>query len=782
MSTDFFSQAHDVIQLARYADAEPDDVILRRLTASKSEETWLEMQLDLSGNWREGARKTWNRIRRSGAPQTDIDETRERLKKLQRVKQEVDRLEGQLQAKDDVDRLLVYAFLRDLRYNHRRGLRPWRGWPRTTQCAVVLDEVTDETGGTPLCWHIDEIREESGLSDPLLIVGNASFELPWELDEAKADRPLSANYKSWQQGGREQHVSAHRLNDPLCLHQHVRLDEDRDRQEGGSAGRAPDSAPPRLRFRPRPRLSRPWVLGVLLVALIPGPLAASYAWRAQSHCHAGWLTNPDGVVRIDGECIGLAAPGYAFVQPEPEVTLGKGASTHQVTLAEVQELIYEENTRVVEADRPYVTAVYLNPITQANDSIVRELMGVYLAQRHHNSGGQPDPLLRILLANGGTGNAHELAAARQIVTAAESDPTVVGVIGVGRTHPGVRKTVQTLSAAALPIVATTNSSQRLHGSSAFYFHIAPTNGRQARVAAAYTRTLAVEHGAVIVDTREPYSRQLARLYRKGLTGAGLGKRFRRYEYPGGGVARNVLAARARAACRRSGGDLDLIYYAGRAQDLPSLFAGLTGTRCSTQGQRITVLGGDDLSKFRGRVPRLFRLRYTTLTYPPIWRCLSNMPASGLSPMYGEYERVFEGGYSRGIDDPTLADGHAALGYDATWAIARAAKAARAQRVVIGAAGIDKTEVTRPGAIAVWHELGGLAFNGATGWIDLRTQWRGGAMATRHGSWPRAVTLVEVGRGGRRTVEAAGEPLLPKRKARFLAPAHAPPGCPTSPRR
>src|SRR5204863_844435 len=71
--------------------------------------------------------------------------------------------------------LLVHAFLEDLRQAYRR--RPWRlrGWRHTAHAVILLDEAAPNQGepvglGAELLRLISEVRNETGLLDPLLVI------------------------------------------------------------------------------------------------------------------------------------------------------------------------------------------------------------------------------------------------------------------------------------------------------------------------------------------------------------------------------------------------------------------------------------------------------------------------------------------------------------------------------------------------------------------------------------------------------------------------------------
>jgi hypothetical protein len=71
---------------------------------------------------------------------------------------------------DQVDKLLVHAFLQDLRCAYAR--RPGRieGWRRTTYPVVLINNAMEGNAGYRLIHLINNVRNETGRSDPLLVV------------------------------------------------------------------------------------------------------------------------------------------------------------------------------------------------------------------------------------------------------------------------------------------------------------------------------------------------------------------------------------------------------------------------------------------------------------------------------------------------------------------------------------------------------------------------------------------------------------------------------------
>jgi hypothetical protein len=71
---------------------------------------------------------------------------------------------------DQINRLLVHAFLEDLRRAYRRRLGRIEGWRRTAYPMVLIDNVTENSAGHRLLQLVNDVRNETGRSDPLLVV------------------------------------------------------------------------------------------------------------------------------------------------------------------------------------------------------------------------------------------------------------------------------------------------------------------------------------------------------------------------------------------------------------------------------------------------------------------------------------------------------------------------------------------------------------------------------------------------------------------------------------
>ncbi|MGY2062048.1 hypothetical protein ACW9HQ_44820, partial [Nocardia gipuzkoensis] len=98
--------------------------------------------------------------------------------------------EGEYQKEDQesLSLLLVNAFLEDLRSAYR--LRPWQVWRRreTAYPALLLDNLSESSGGFTLLRLINDARNQTGLFDPLLVISAGEW-VPPDAGRRYAHRP-----------------------------------------------------------------------------------------------------------------------------------------------------------------------------------------------------------------------------------------------------------------------------------------------------------------------------------------------------------------------------------------------------------------------------------------------------------------------------------------------------------------------------------------------------------------------------------------------------------------
>ncbi|CCH31139.1 ABC transporter substrate-binding protein [Actinosynnema sp. NPDC047251] len=391
-------------------------------------------------------------------------------------------------------KLLVHAFLEDLRTAYRRtraGFLPRRrALRRTTYVPVLLDDV--DPAGWELLRLVNEVRNETGELDPLLFV-TAGGDLPADL--AQPSTPMTPNvaeeaFSTWK--GRLPRRRQLLADDARYLFVSLPASVP---DGAGLPGRDRHAWDVEAWEQPR---REPWparrgvgeVLAVIvLLAALAWPAASlSRHWRADcaffGAVSAGIATR---VVEIDGQdqCLGYSDnPGQVFGRNE------------RLRLA--QEHVFAQNAEAAvlhgdAPDRPYFTLVYFAGLTfnksapAAEHSVAEELEGLFIRQRQLNRAGITNgPLLRIVVANGGSkmGDAH--AVARDLlVPLIEADPKVLGVIGLERSVEQTASAIRELGDHGIPAVGTSLTKVGLDSLSPLYFGLVPDNAKQAELVGAY---------------------------------------------------------------------------------------------------------------------------------------------------------------------------------------------------------------------------------------------------------------------------------------------------------
>jgi ABC-type branched-subunit amino acid transport system substrate-binding protein len=402
----------------------------------------------------------------------------------------------------EVNKLLVHAFLEDLRRAYTR--RPWRveGWRRTAYPLMLIEDVDHGTDGCLLMQLINSVRNETGRSDPLLAICTSDdgppstdtnshqlVELPTNelaIDERKL-RESDAAYKQWAEALPQSRRARARTawNFPVVLLDAARAEH--------IAGRP--IAPPKP-----PWFARRAVAVAVIVALI----ASVAAWVGRESgglsCTHRPFAGAIAVREFDGECIGYSDNGSFLFNDKS----GQGK------LRYIQNKIFEQNGDVGEQwersgrRRPLVTIVYLgtltgrdtNPNEEAYAAEREELEGLAVAQRNgmdYTATDYGSPLLRIVIANGGKQMRFAQKAVAMIADLAKRDPTVVAVVGLVDSRASTEEALKDLHRAKLPAIATTLSADGFYRNSSLYLQLAPPNIDQANLFYEYaTKALKVE--------------------------------------------------------------------------------------------------------------------------------------------------------------------------------------------------------------------------------------------------------------------------------------------------
>jgi ABC-type branched-subunit amino acid transport system substrate-binding protein len=645
----------------------------------------------------------------------------------------------------------TFALFEDLHAEHRRLAPSLRGVKRPTAPVVFLNGVTAANGGIDLLAAMSDIRSRRSELHPLLVIASVDHEHRHELDrlippDAGGADSVEGRYEDWE----ARLGTAQGPSQQVALPYLLRLTVPAERPEG--------KPPPPLRVRRRPHWTWVWSRRSLVVTLVLVLIGGSYLHRrlTSEYCQVDLLFrgNPDTRLRIDSdgspECVGVATGGLRFERGarstgmdgnlRPPSRANRGA---RVTLADLQDRISAENAHVLSIHRPFVTILYTGMLTAAEGgeqsavSSIRQLAGAYLAQMSNNNSDQPgevgNPLkIRLLPVNVGQNMDFSVEAADRMLAMARRDSTIVGVVGMERNTESSQAAVTKLNEAGLPVIDTANSSDVLPMLS-HYYGIASTDHDEAvaagNVAGQVFGSRPVRGLVVSRDPgrpRDQYSAELAADVRQELGRYSLSS----ITYSGA----DDVAARVRSECAAT--RYELVYFAGRAEDLPGLLSGLRGGGCT--GHPLTLMGGDEVARtaFGGGdhqviVPDNVTIYYTIFTHLP--------DLSGTSPFILLNRNLL------GVDQPQalLADGQMAVTFDATAALAEAAQEAYSALDLTrgGVEPVPGSRAVTSGSVLL--ELPALKMRQAvTGTIDFTRDRH-----TRNGAGNRGLTLVRVTMSG-----------------------------------
>lgn len=394
------------------------------------------------------------------------------------------------------------------------------------------------------------------------------------------------------------------------------------------------------RWSPRTRV----LALVAALVVLAAPVVAVLVWPRS--CQGSSISTAS-----TGECIGISDGTFVF----------------SPNLAEVSGLIAAENRNVDErvAAQPGVQAVSLAffiPLPPVADirgnslaiGLGHELQGAYIAQLRANQtdglGGAP--LIRLLIANAGEGNAQwEPVVERLIRMAAPTAPEhLVAVVGFGQSLDTSRAAIAGLNQARIATIVSRLTADDLSGITAGpsngFARVAPTNSDEARAAIASLRetTTAV---MVIRDSNaaDLYATTLGDQF-VGTGGTGgyadsthaLIQPIEFYDSSLPAVqnafyqlnATVCQNAQANPAAQTTPPGLT-IFFAGRGADLTALISALASRSCAQIP--ITVFTGDDGSDLattvrtqvaagNGELPgallRNITVRFTSLANPGAW--------------------------------------------------------------------------------------------------------------------------------------------------------------------
>lgn len=418
------------------------------------------------------------------------------------------------EAPEYVARLLVNSFLEDLRREYR--LRPWQllRRRRMTYPMLLLDNIDADNGGHLLLRLINDVRNQLGSFDPLLVIATSAT-VPLEASAGDQDGPAVEahdGYRGWQNTLQQERLARGKstwylpigISKPATASKRA---SDKVKAFGGfDAGRAAG----------RPALIASRWLRLSVVFAVLGSLSGFgvYTWHSQCDSIYSSLQRTSWT---GGECLGITDGRY---------NLFRSTQEDDTTQAVVDKILSQDKEAADDhaafPQRPYITIADLEATSTDGtaESLTTEregLEGVAVAQRRAlDAQGDADPIVRVLLANGGKGMLHGPDVAAQLSRLKAHDPSFVGVVGLDNSSTQTLNTISALGDAGLPVVAAPLSEDHLPLNHPLYFQIAPQNTSEAAVAAAFANQLVTGDSALTRSIRIYYSDDANDIYSKNL--------------------------------------------------------------------------------------------------------------------------------------------------------------------------------------------------------------------------------------------------------------------------
>lgn len=614
---------------------------------------------------------------------------------------------------EQVGKLMINAFLEDLRAEYRRRTgRRRRAARRTAYCVALLRGVSGDNHGKELLRSLVDVRNDTGAFDPLVVISSSSP----SGDERPGQGQLSEDlYGIW----RNKFSDAGRSRTPDVWYLPVTVpgplrEDDADYELHQDRLRLAN----KLEVDPPPRWARRRVsVAAAVVALcvlaggVAGWAGSQESWEKQ-HCGLS-RSDPDAAtlsVHGNGECVGVAPGGYAFGSSDPKV------NKTLRTLAEQNE---EADRLHRDSQRPLVTLVHVSallnsqqakndgPLTYARE----QLQGAASAQRRQlDKRGGAEPVLRIYPASAGSQMRYGPQVVKTLERMMREDESIVGVTGLDQSRTMTITTIRQLTRIGMPMVATTPSADSFSDSSPMYYQVSPQNRRESAVAAAYASELAEKEGRerrvriiYSADPSDEYSSNLRDDMKKSMLGADFDVEDAAFT-PGSGSAAGEGRPGPRLMGEQACGYDGLVFYAGRAEDFATV---LNGTDEACGSDPPTFLGGDDVARLAAD-PDL-RTAYPKVPFTFLDFTMGSVSCDSESNLYSTMRELFPDECKQAPN--TSLDGHATLAFDAV-------------NLYIKALGqLRDTAPSLPlTAPAVWHALssihGSAALDGESGRIDF----------------------------------------------------------------
>lgn len=455
--------------------------------------------------------------------------------------------------------------------------------------------------------------------------------------------------------------------------------------------------------------------------------------------------------------VAVAVMAYAvWPRTEPAIHITDGSHVFNPDLAHVEDLIRQENSQV-RASGHYVSVAFVDIMAPRKnidpippDSVRHDLEGAYLAQMvwNHPIGKQPTTLVQLLLADEGNGEGNWLDAAHAIEDKVDSPDHLVAAAGLGISVENTRKLIKELSDHNIAIVAgaitgdsmtkTLDNNTPVPG----MVRVAQTNSDEASAAVKYLDddpTIPSSPTVLLVQDQnegDDFAKTLGAAFASSIQNDSV----RKYKLASPGMFYNsrlsgageVLKASADRVCESHA---DVVYFAGRGNDLQGFLSGLATRSCASE-RALTVVGSPDIARqtntqlWAGQDANMTVI-FTGLVSAEMWAKDKSAASGVISDRFTGtcatcFPTVFPG--------ERLDDGTAVLSHDAVWTVELA---------------ILKLSGANPGvslsASMVAQQLNQLKVPGASGWIC--------AFDTNHNPVNKAIPIMSIDQNGHLTYQA-----------------------------
>jgi uncharacterized caspase-like protein len=223
------------------------------------------------------------------------------------------------------------------------------------------------------------------------------------------------------------------------------------------------------------------------VATAPGLVTVGCTLSSNSTAPAQgkeWTAGPN-----DEECVGYSSTdALVFSNLYPFGSPGQQAQDERVTFDEEQ-IFAEDKTAdrlASRDDRAEVGLVYFAGLTEGaaedfDSAQAEELEGLLAAQMLTNVPGGTAPVLKIVVANGGSKMQQATYVAKLLLPLFAGNSSMLGVVGLDRSTGDVLDAIDQFTQHKIPVLATTLSADNFAKIGEYYFSLAPPNSDEAKL-------------------------------------------------------------------------------------------------------------------------------------------------------------------------------------------------------------------------------------------------------------------------------------------------------------